>query len=197
MDTSQLAFDDRPSLRAALVFTVFVLLGCGLLYELAGTAIGRVLFPHQAQGSLIERDGHIVGSALVAQPFADAGISQFASSLSVSDRFHIDTDGVTTKRVLRHGFAGVLPESIVQRSKRSFPLPFREWIASASDVLRESEVVRTWIKPEIVDAISDQPAQHWRLAWPIMNLAIWGERMFGDTGVLERMHSTNTTTVSR
>lgn len=130
-------------------------------------------------------------------PFADAGISQFASSLSVSDRFHIDTDGVTTKRVLRHGFAGVLPESIVQRSKRSFPLPFREWIASASDVLRESEVVRTWIKPEIVDAISDQPAQHWRLAWPIMNLAIWGERMFGDTGVLERMHSTNTTTVSR
>ena len=72
MDTSQLAFDDRPSLRAALVFTVFVLLGCGLLYELAGTALGRVLFPHQAQGTLIERDGRVVGSTLVAQPFADA-----------------------------------------------------------------------------------------------------------------------------
>ena len=34
--------------------------------------LGGLLFPHQAGGSLIERDGRVVGSSLVAQPFADA-----------------------------------------------------------------------------------------------------------------------------
>lgn len=63
---------DRIGLRAPLVFAACVLLGCGLLYSLAGTALGTLLFPSQAGGSLVERDGVTVGSALVAQPFADA-----------------------------------------------------------------------------------------------------------------------------
>ena len=44
----------------------------GLLYSLAGTAIGRSLFPQQATGSMLTHDGKQVGSVLVAQPFADA-----------------------------------------------------------------------------------------------------------------------------
>ena len=49
-----------------------VLLGCGLLYSLVGAALGRVLFPHPATGSMIESDGKAVGSEWVAQPFGDA-----------------------------------------------------------------------------------------------------------------------------
>ncbi|MGA9340870.1 MAG: potassium-transporting ATPase subunit KdpC [Rhodanobacteraceae bacterium] len=71
MNTNALSVDDRGSLRASVVFALIVLLGYGFLYELAGTALGRLLFAHQAQGSLIEHDGHIVGSSLIAQPFAD------------------------------------------------------------------------------------------------------------------------------
>ena len=64
--------DDRVSLRASLLFMPIVMLGFGLLYSLVGAGLGRVLFPGAATGSLIERDGKVVGSELVAQPFADA-----------------------------------------------------------------------------------------------------------------------------
>ena len=63
---------DRIGLRAPLLFAAIVLIVFGLLYSLAGTALGRMLFPSAATGSLVERDGRAVGSALVAQPFADA-----------------------------------------------------------------------------------------------------------------------------
>jgi K+-transporting ATPase ATPase C chain len=66
------AVSDKVGVRAPLVFAAGVLLGCGLLYSLAGTGLGMLLFPSQAGGSLVERDGVTVGSALVAQPFADA-----------------------------------------------------------------------------------------------------------------------------
>jgi potassium-transporting ATPase KdpC subunit len=64
--------EDRTSLRAPLVFAVVILVGFGLLYSLAGAALGRLLFPHQATGSIVMVDGKARGSALVAQPFADA-----------------------------------------------------------------------------------------------------------------------------
>ena len=61
----------RGALRPSLMLAAVSLLGFGLLYSLAGTGLGRALFPHQATGSLIERDGQVIGSSLVAQPFAD------------------------------------------------------------------------------------------------------------------------------
>ncbi len=56
--------------RPAILLATVSLLGFGLLYSLAGAGLGGVLFPHQAGGSLIERDGRVIGSSLVAQPFA-------------------------------------------------------------------------------------------------------------------------------
>ncbi|ALN85301.1 K+-transporting ATPase, C subunit [Lysobacter capsici] len=55
-----------------MLFAAISLLGSGLLYSLAGTALGRLAFPAQAVGSIIQHDGHAVGSELIAQPFADA-----------------------------------------------------------------------------------------------------------------------------
>lgn len=59
------------NLRGAIALLLFALLGTGLAYSLAATGIARMLFPQQATGSVIERDGKVTGSALVAQPFAD------------------------------------------------------------------------------------------------------------------------------
>ena len=71
MNTASTPAPARSALRPSLMLAAVSLLGFGLLYSLAGTGLGRVLFPHQATGSLVERDGRVIGSALVAQPFAD------------------------------------------------------------------------------------------------------------------------------
>jgi K+-transporting ATPase ATPase C chain len=72
MSASIYTVDDRASWRAALVLAIVVLAGYGFLYSLGGTALGHLLFPHAAAGSLIERDGKVQGSELVAQPFAES-----------------------------------------------------------------------------------------------------------------------------
>lgn len=61
----------RTTWRPALVlFAAFTLL-TGVLYPLLITAIARVAFPRQARGSMIERDGRVIGSQLIGQPFDD------------------------------------------------------------------------------------------------------------------------------
>jgi potassium-transporting ATPase KdpC subunit len=72
MNTTTANLDDRIGLRGPVLFALFILFGMGLLYSLVGASLGRLIFPQQAQGSLIEHQGRIVGSSLVAQPFTDA-----------------------------------------------------------------------------------------------------------------------------
>lgn len=56
-------------LRPALVLVVVLTLLTGLAYPLAITGVAQVLFPRQANGSLIDHDGKVVGSQLIAQAF--------------------------------------------------------------------------------------------------------------------------------
>lgn len=58
-------------LRPILVFLGLFTLLTGAIYPLLVTAVSQTIFPHQANGSLIEQDGLVVGSELIGQPFDD------------------------------------------------------------------------------------------------------------------------------
>ena len=57
------------AIRPAIVFIIALTLITGLVYPLAMTGIAGVLFPYQAQGSLIQKDGKVIGSELISQDF--------------------------------------------------------------------------------------------------------------------------------
>ena len=56
-------------IRPAIVFVIALTLITGVVYPFAITGIAQVVFPYKAQGSLVERDGKVVGSALLGQEF--------------------------------------------------------------------------------------------------------------------------------
>lgn len=61
----------KTILRPALVLFVLLSVLTGLLYPLAVTGTANAVFPDQAAGSLIERDGKVIGSRLIGQSFSD------------------------------------------------------------------------------------------------------------------------------
>ncbi|WP_296804694.1 potassium-transporting ATPase subunit KdpC [Thiocapsa sp.] len=74
-----------PAVRTAVV----LILLCGGLYPLASVWSAAALFPHQATGSLIEREGALVGSALVGQAFVDPGYFRGRPSAAGYDPFRV------------------------------------------------------------------------------------------------------------
>src|SRR5262245_37490650 len=60
------------TLRPALVILALMTALTGVVYPLVVTGIAQTVFPHQANGSLIERDGTVIGAELIGQPFEGA-----------------------------------------------------------------------------------------------------------------------------
>ncbi|HEV3421422.1 MAG TPA: potassium-transporting ATPase subunit KdpC [Candidatus Acidoferrum sp.] len=60
----------KKELILALRFTLMTTLVFGLIYPLGMTGLSHLLFPKQAAGSLIEKNGHVIGSKLIGQTFS-------------------------------------------------------------------------------------------------------------------------------
>jgi K+-transporting ATPase ATPase C chain len=58
-------------LRIGVLMVIVMTVLMGLAYPLAMTGIGQAIFPHKADGSLIKKDGEVIGSSLIGQSFVD------------------------------------------------------------------------------------------------------------------------------
>jgi len=113
-------------------------------------------------------------------PFADFEVAISAESLPVHEKYIAGTNP-QTKIALRSAYKDRLPEDIVQRPKASFPLPFQEWMGPMADRLYNSSIAREFFKEESLSLVCARPASYWHMAWPMMNLMLWGESQFGDS----------------
>lgn len=111
-------------IRPAIVMTVLFTLLCGIAYPLAMTGIGQAVFPAAANGSLITRDGAVVGSVLIGQGFSDPkyfwprpsaagagydGLSSSGSNLGPTSQKLKDRITETVATIEGTGVAGPLP----------------------------------------------------------------------------------------
>lgn len=111
-------------------------------------------------------------------PYADRVIVRHAETLPMADRFRPHPTEPGTKLSLRRAFADRLPQAVTSRPKASFPLPFEGWLDGATAAL-DSAFARELFTPSARDELSQNPAALWNIAWPALNLALWGQRWWG------------------
>src|SRR5215475_1512869 len=118
------------AIKATIAFAILT----GVLYPLAVTGLSRLLFPHQAAGSLIEANGKVIGSELIGQRFtrpeyfhgrpsaagndgydglSSGGFNQGPTNKKLIDRVH---DDVAKFRAENPTFTGTIPSDIVTGS---------------------------------------------------------------------------------
>ncbi|MCC8465877.1 potassium-transporting ATPase subunit KdpC [Photorhabdus bodei] len=80
-------------LRSSVVLLIFLTLITGVAYPLLATGLSELMFPYQAQGSMVKQDGQTVGSELIGQPFTKAIYFQGRPSATVDYPYNPQSSG--------------------------------------------------------------------------------------------------------
>jgi K+-transporting ATPase ATPase C chain len=125
----------RNQIRPAIVMTLVLCLITGLIYPGVVTGLAQVLFPHQANGSLVRVHGRVVGSALIGQPFTRPEYFHPRPS-AAGNGYDATASGGTNKgptdRKLADTLIGPRVDSLVAAGVRKGSVPSDAATASAS-----------------------------------------------------------------
>lgn len=122
-------------------------------------------------------------------PFADREVLAVAESVPMGRLYDPDVAEISqrTKIALREAFRNRVNSVAMDRAKASFPLPFQDWMLGARGVLTTSVFLRQLFTPAAIHAVASDTKNLWNLAWPMMNLALWGERWWGKFESMEQI----------
>jgi len=101
----------KKNLITAVLMTVATTILLGIIYPLVVTGIARVIFPDKANGQLIQRDGKIVGSRIIGQPFTGPGYFHSRPSAAGSNGYDAANSGGTN--------LGPTNKALIDRIKQS------------------------------------------------------------------------------
>jgi asparagine synthase (glutamine-hydrolysing) len=128
-------------------------------------------------------------------PFLDHKLVEFAATLP--DRWKLD--GWTTKRVLRESMKGLLPDSILNRPKMGFPVPFAHWTRGGWNVVAREVLLdrrsreRGLIDPQAVDRLLAHHAtgrtEGGDRIWSLLNLELWYRTFIDQEGIQTLPHA--------
>src|SRR5690348_4662747 len=118
-------------LRPAVTMIVLMTILTGLAYPLAMTGIAQLVFPYQANGSLIERDGKVIGSALIGQNFT-------------SDKYF-------------HGRPSATTDTDPNDATKTVPAPYNAANSSGSNLGPTSKVLVDRVKNDAAKLAAENP----------------------------------------
>ena len=101
------------------------------------------------------------------------------SSLELASR-----GSLRSKRVLRSVANRWMPHKIAQRPKQSFPTPLPKWLDHdwklwSTDLLKKSDFANSIFRRDSLEALAELPPHLSMWKWPVINIAMWGDRVFG------------------
>jgi potassium-transporting ATPase KdpC subunit len=118
-------------IRPAIVMIVVMTVITGIIYPLAMTGIAQAVFPYQANGSLIEKDGKVIGSALIGQNFS-------------SDRYF-------------HGRPSATTEPDPNDASKTVPTPYNAANSAGSNLGPTSKALVDRVKDEATKLAAENP----------------------------------------
>jgi len=178
----------------------------GLIDMLAGTDVydgHRREFSHGANAHVVDRmlrtdvknslvellmkqDQMSMAASIESRvPFLDYQLVEFAASIPASLKIRSHTG----KHLLKRSLAGLLPDSIINRPKEGFPVPFDSWLRErflgqiGAVLLADDAFTASWIKPEVtrglINAHAAGRANATRQIWNLFSLELWARVFLG------------------